>query len=94
MLASTLGFCDCKSSLTQSGQLDDGSRQAIFTAARRVYTLLEAAELLTEKPALSETDIIALDVVLEAARDHVSEILLWSERRPGNPPGADIAMQC
>jgi hypothetical protein len=54
----------------------------VTDAARRAHVLLDVADILTEKPTLSETDIIALDVVLGAAREHLWEILRWSEQFP------------
>lgn len=93
MLACTPGCCDCRCPPARSGALDDDIRPPIVTAARRAYTLLEAVELLTEKPALSEADIIALDVVLESVREHVWEILLLSDGRSGALPAADMSLK-
>lgn len=47
----------------------------ISDAAQRLQALLEVADMLTEKPELTEMDIIALDVVLQAGREDASEII-------------------
>lgn len=82
MLVCTSGLSECRCSSTRSSAVDDNIRPAVSAAGRNALALLEVADILTEKPTLSETDIIALDVVLKSAREHVLEILWWSEQLP------------
>jgi uncharacterized protein related to proFAR isomerase len=51
------------------------SLRPISDAAQRLQALLEVADMLTEKPELTEIDIIALDVLLDAGREQASEII-------------------
>ena len=60
------------------------SLRPVSDAALRLQALLEVVDMLTEKPELTEMDIIALDVLLEAGREHASEII----RRIGQLSGA------
>jgi hypothetical protein len=40
-----------------------------------LQALLEVSDMLTEKPELTEMDIIALDVLLAAGRDQAGEVI-------------------
>lgn len=51
------------------------SLRPVFNAAQRLQAILEVADMLTEKPELTEMDIMALDVLLKAGREHASEII-------------------
>lgn len=53
----------------------DWSLRAVSESAQRLHSLLNVADMLTEKPELTETDIIALDVLLHAGREHASDII-------------------
>lgn len=66
----------------RSSLLPDRIGPPYYESARRAHLLLEVADILTEQPALSEMDINALEVVLAAAREHIREILWWSEQLP------------
>jgi hypothetical protein len=47
----------------------------VSDAAQRLLALLEVADMITEKPELTEMDIIALDVLLVAGREHATDII-------------------
>jgi len=53
----------------------DRSLRGVSDAAQRLLALLQVADMLTEKPKLTELDMIALDVLLDAGREHASEII-------------------
>ena len=55
----------------------------VSDAAQRLQALLKVADMLTEKPELTEMDIIALDVLLEAGREQASEIIRLIEHLSG-----------
>jgi len=77
MLARDIEPCVCRFTPDWANPSADQVRPPYAAAAWRMYTLLEVADILTEKPALSEMDINALEVFLEAARECAREIL-WS----------------
>jgi hypothetical protein len=51
------------------------SLRLVSDAAQRLQALLEVSDMLTEKPELTEMDIIALDVLLAAGRDQAGEVI-------------------
>ena len=82
MLVDNSETCQCQGAPHRLSVIDGRICRLVTDAARRAHVLLDVADILTEKPTLSETDIIALDVVLEVAREHLREILRWSEQLP------------
>lgn len=60
----------------------------ISVAAQRLKSLLEVADMLTEKPELTEMDAVALDVILESARNHTNEIIFWIGKLSGETQDA------
>lgn len=82
MLVDNSEACRCQGAPHRLSVIDGRIHRLVTNAARRANVLLDVADILTEKPTLSETDIIALDVVLEAAREDLREILRWSEQLP------------
>lgn len=75
MATDILEDCTCLCVHKEPRSTVDGSFRYVSGAAQRLQALLEVADMLTEKPKLTDLDIIALDVLLEASREHTSEII-------------------
>jgi hypothetical protein len=71
----TLKNCICSNGYRGFRTPDDRSLRPVSDAAQRLLVLLEVADTLTEKPELTEVDIIALDVLLAAGREHATDII-------------------
>lgn len=70
-----LNNCMCSNGYRGIRTPDDRSLRPVSDAAQRLLALLEVADMLTEKPELTEVDIIALDVLLVAGREHATDII-------------------
>jgi hypothetical protein len=56
---------------------DEGHLRLCAEVSQRLKFLLQTASYLTENPSMAESDIIALDVLLEAARDSSDELIYF-----------------
>lgn len=75
MLFPVLKTCDCSCGDIKHVSSGDGLLQMLSSVAARLHATLQVADFLTEKPELTETDIIALDVLLESGRDSTCELV-------------------
>lgn len=75
MTSDILRDCLCAHGHRELHLPPDRSLRPVSDAAQRLQALLDVADMLTEKPELTEMDIIALEVLLEAGREQASEII-------------------
>lgn len=78
---------NCSCAVSQQNAIDEVMRHPHIATARRLHALLDVLDILTEKPTLTESDMAALDVILDAARRQVSEIIWLSEQSPKGMAG-------
>jgi hypothetical protein len=92
-------FRECNCCADQADDSETISREYITVrlisdAARRLLEIFNVADVLTEKPDLTETDLIALDVLLIAGRDNAEE-LIWQIEQLKNPlPSVEAKPRC
>lgn len=84
---------DCLEPLGGTCLSEEDFRPSVLLAAQKAHALLEAADILTEKPSLSEADVVSLDVLLAEAREYIWAILQWSEQHECTEGGVETSQQ-